>query len=142
MVTNGKEKRKRASKISETIIASVVEKMRGGNYFDPSCQASGITNRTGYTWLKQGEQDDENNIDSLFVDFWRGVREAEAQAEIEDIRDIRNGCDNWQSKAWIRERRSRERWGRVDKHEVVGEGGGPVLIKEVEVRLSGNSNSG
>lgn len=141
MVTNGKAKRFRASKISEAIINSVCEKMRAANCFDPACWASGISPRTGYYWLKHGEEDDETDTESLFRDFYYAVREAEAQAEIDDIRDIRNGCDNWQSKAWIRERRTRERWGRVDKHEITGEGGKEIVFRVVYDNTGSNNTS-
>jgi hypothetical protein len=129
MVTNGK-KRGRPFLISESIIASVVEKVRAGNYFQISVAASGVSIKTGSNWRKQGEQDDEANVDSLFREFFLSIEEAEAEAEVDDIRDIRNGCENWQSKAWIRERRSRERWGRVDKF--IGDGkNGEILLRVV-----------
>ncbi|MCJ7791875.1 MAG: hypothetical protein MUP49_05665 [Dehalococcoidia bacterium] len=133
MVTNGKLKRGRPSIISEAIVASIVEKMRAGNYFESSVCASGVSAKTGFNWMNQGEKDDEANIDSLHRELYLSIKQAEAEAEIDDIRDIRNGCDNWQSKAWIRERRSRERWGRVDKHEVSG-------VLEVLVKWDGNNN--
>ena len=131
MVTNGKHPGGRPSILTQELINRICEKVRAGNYFTTSASACGITVRSINLWMVKGEKDDEAGLDTPHRELFLSITEADATAEIEDIRDIRNGCDNWQSKAWIRERRSRERWGRVDKHEVTGEGGKEIILKVV-----------
>jgi len=40
---------------------------------------------------------------------------------------------NWQAAAWWLERKNYDRWGRKERTELVGEGGGPVLLSMAEL---------
>jgi hypothetical protein len=133
VVTKGKPGPK--CPLTPEVIAKIVEKVRAGNYLSTSVQACGISRKTCFNWLKRGNAEDDwieagnephEGHDAMCYAFMMAAEQAEALAEIEDIRDIRNGVENWQSKAWIRERRSRENWGRFEKHEVTGKDGEPL----------------
>ncbi len=153
MVTKSKTEKRhcgRPTKINPEIIARITEYLREDNYFETSCCACGITKQTGYNWLERGEKENLRieageipyESEALHLEFYYAVEQAQAMAEVEDIRYIRGGFPDWQSKAWIRERKNFERWGKKESHEITGKDGGPIQIKEVEVRLSGNTSPG
>ncbi len=93
--------------------------------------------------------------ETIFVEFSNAVEEALAQSELHDVLIIQraaSGYDvlvtkevldkdgnvkvlktnshefDWRASAWRLERKFPDRWGRREKVEVSGEGGGPVLI--------------
>ena len=123
----------RPSKLSTDIQEKIRQYILADNYFDVSCIAAGVTFQTGYNWLQRGEKEyasyeaaeaaDASEVEleqlyTAYAEFWFVIRQAEAQAEIADIAFIKSGGKEWTSRAWIRERRSKERWGRKDYQEV------------------------
>jgi hypothetical protein len=121
-------KRGRKTKLTPELQERIHSFILASNYFETACWAAGITPRTGYAWLNLGENaiteiEDGKRAPSdhphyAYYLFAMMVRQAEAQAEIADIAFIKAGRDGWQSRAWIRERRSKERWSRRDYQEV------------------------
>ena len=98
----------RPSKLTLELQNQICSYLKADNYFETTCWAVGITPKTGYNWLHRGEKEKAGR----YHDFYVMVMRAEAEAEIVDIAFIKQGSLNWQSRAWIRERRSRQRWGR------------------------------
>jgi hypothetical protein len=125
--------RGRPTKITSELIKKIVRLIKADNYFDVACRACGITRQTGYNWLERGKVEAQR-IESggtpvdepLYVEFFYSVDQAEAQAECEDIRYIRSGYQDWQARAWIRERKCFERWGKKESHEITGKDGKPI----------------
>jgi transposase len=138
MGTENVEKSKggRPSKLTPELQDAICKYLKADNYFSTTCWAVGITPVTGYAWLKKGEKEKAGK----YRDFYEAVMRAEAEAEILDIACIKQGALNWQSKAWIRERRSRERWGR-QQVEVIGPNGAPVKTDIVVHVVSENARS-
>jgi len=116
----------RPSKLTPELQAKIRQYILADNYFNVACWGAGITPQTGYNWLDRGEKDyaayetDETGETPLtiYAEFWFSINQSEAQAEISDIAYIKTGNDNWQSRAWIRERRNKERWGKKEYQEV------------------------
>jgi hypothetical protein len=106
--------RGRKSKLTPQLQEKIIQYILASNYFETACWGVGITPQTGYNWLKRGE----NCESGSFRTFYLAVMRAEAEAEISDIAYIKAGKDNWQARSWIRERRSKERWGKKDYQEV------------------------
>jgi hypothetical protein len=126
--------------ITRELIDRLVTYIREDNYFDTSCRACGLSKYTAYTWLEAGRKELER-IESgctpdpelaCYVDFYNAITQAEAEAEVEDIAYIRRGGPDWQAKAWIRERKNFEHWGRKEGRQITGNNGEPVKIVVVE----------
>lgn len=115
----------RKSKLTPELQAELLRYISADNFFETACWAVGITPKTGYNWLKRGERESSG----IFREFYLAAKRAEALSEIADIAYIKAGKDNWQSRAWIRERKSWKRWGRKEKHEVTGEDGQPIPVQ-------------
>ena len=125
------------AEVYERIVASV----RKGNYFSVSCRRAGVSESAGRSWLAIGretfnrpELTDETR--NLFISFASDIEEAEAEFEADQVEAIEDAAklktrlvmkqfadgsgetteteeaNNWQARAWILERRSRQRWGR------------------------------
>lgn len=99
----------RPTSLTPEVERAILGALRGGNYRETAAQAAGIHRNTLRNWIKAGEAGDPD-----FVEFLCAVEKAEAYGERKLLRHIRAGCDGWQSKAWIMERRWPGRWsGRV-----------------------------
>jgi hypothetical protein len=133
----------RPTKLTPAVLAQIREAVLFDCYFEVACRAAGITKKTGYNWKERGEKEadrveaDEvpNDAETLYMEFYLAIDQAEAQAEMEDIKYIRGGFPEWTGKAWIRERKSHQRWGKIERHEVTGADGGALLV-----RWDGNRN--
>jgi hypothetical protein len=100
----------RPTSLTPEVQKRICQALRAGNYRETACAAGGIHKDSFYTWLKRGASGEEEPYASFVV----AVEKAEAAGEKKLLREIRSGVDNWQSRAWILERRWPGRWsGRV-----------------------------
>jgi len=118
-------KKGRPTKLTPELQEEILRYISADNYFETSCWAVGITPQTGYNWLKRGERESSG----IFREFYLAVKRAEAKAEILNVAYIKAGTDNWQSRAWILERKFPDRWGKKEKHELTGKDGQPIEVK-------------
>ena len=109
----------RKSKLTPELTERICDFIRKGNYISTACQIVGIHKATYYNWLEQGETDIEAGIDSMYADFVKAVKKAEADAEEELVKMVRNAAPkNWIAGMTLLERRHPDRWGRRDRHQV------------------------
>lgn len=80
-----------------------------------------------HTWLRRGADGDRR-----YVGFLDAVEKAQSEADLRDLKTIREAAQAgvWQAAAWRLERRHPQQWGRR-RVEMTGAEGGPV---DVEVR--------
>lgn len=97
--------------LTPEILEAVGRLLTEGNYQETVCDFLGIHRTTWWDWLQRGEREPG----SIYAEFSYVVKKAQAAAEIMLLRQIRQGFEGWQSKAWITERRFPQRWGkRID----------------------------
>ena len=111
-------------KLAPELIAKLVKAIREGLSIDLACDYVGINRSTFFRWQREAEQlckgVDEGkrkyykltDRQKLLVDFLALIRKALAACEYELLQEVRKGERGWQAKAWILERRFRERWAR------------------------------
>jgi hypothetical protein len=101
----------------------VLSALRAGNYVHTACMAAGIGQETFRRWVRLGKLGEEP-----YASFWRDVRQAVAQAEVQRLRLVEAASTvNWQAAAWMLERRNHKRWGRrIDQKQ-------EVQLKEVRL---------
>lgn len=115
----------RKSKLTPELQAKIVQAILGGNYDYIAAQHAGIGETTFYRWLTEGEKPQSG----VKREFWVAVKNASAQAEVRNVALIETAATkNWQAAAWLLERQHNGRWGRKERQEHVGEGGGPVVV--------------
>lgn len=141
----------RPTKLTPELQTKICKYMRDGNYLTTACQAVGIDTVTFNSWLHRGEEEQKNG-GGMYYDFLIAIKNAEAEAEDELVKVIREAGvvkKEWLPAMTMLERRHRERWGRpapvgitIDDHKELhithveynlGTGDRPQII-EGEVR--------
>ena len=129
--------------------AEIVKFIEAGNYANVAAVCAGIHPETFSNWMKWGRE----RRKGIYFEFFDAIQKAEARGEARHVLNIANESKkNWQASAWYLERKHFERWGRRERKEITGEGGGPVearvtLVDAIRNELKGaaqtaGSNSG
>lgn len=106
----------RPCKLTPEVQERLLTAIRQGLKYDTACALAGITYHTMRNWMIAGE----STKDGIYFNFFTALKKAEAEAEEELIKSIRNaGHREWQANAWILERRYPERWARRERSENV-----------------------
>lgn len=94
-----------------------------------AAEASGTSETAFYRWMERG--DDPEETDPRYREFREAVIRARAEAEAAMVANIRLHARNgdWKADAWLLERSRPERWGRVNRHELTGAGGGVIRVE-------------
>jgi transposase len=127
------------TKLTPERVARLVEALEAGNYDESAARYAGISRSIYYAWLARGRKErdrltgDEKarplKSEEPFLDFLDKVEEAIAKAEVRNVAIIQKaGNTTWQASAWWLERKMPNKWGRHDKQELVGDGGGAIAI--------------
>lgn len=116
------------SKLTDDVREAICESIRRGNYAKIAAEAADVSETTFYRWLEEGEQAQRGKK----REFWESVKKAEAEAEEKAVQVVQDAMPHdWKAAMTYLERRHPERWGRRERHEHTGEGGGAVEIKVV-----------
>jgi hypothetical protein len=107
-------------------VAKLLQALRGGNFREVACEWAGIPERTFRAWMQEGEA----GAPQSSVDFCRQVMEAEKAAEIRNVAFVMKAAEEDPKHAeWWLERKHPERWGRKERHELTGAGGGALQVE-------------
>lgn len=87
-----------------TILAMVAM----GNDKVVACRAAGIDKKTYYAWRRRFQEGDPEALKLGW--FWRALDQGEAICETLMVAGINQGGWNWQSRAWMLERKFGDRW--------------------------------
>jgi len=131
-----KKKVGRPTSLTPERMNSIVAMLEAGGYIEDACEAVGIDPRTYYNWLSRG-RDEEDRLaagvepsenETPFLQFFQAVRKANAEGIMGHVLNIDRAAKDgtWQASAWILERKQPHKWGRRDRTEHTGEGGGPI----------------
>ena len=111
-------------KLTPSVIESLAEAMENGAAIDVACDLAGIHRSTFFRWQEEAEklynQLNEGEIqrsrlntrEKHLIDFHEKVSLAASRYELDLLKEVRKGDRGWQAKAWILERRFRERYAR------------------------------
>jgi len=108
----------RPTKLTDRLADEIVDHIQHGAYAEIAARACGIDESTFYRWLETGEADQEHGRDTPHASFRKGVKRAEADAEVCAIRYVFACGDSWQARMTYLERKFPKRWGRRERHEV------------------------
>lgn len=120
-LTNINNKRPKPRKLNNGMITALSEAIAKGNYAVTACQLCGIPESTLYNWLSQAQKDTELGVESPYTCLMESLKKAEAQAEAELVRVVRETATKkkeWLPAITFLERRHPDRWGRRDKTTV------------------------
>jgi IS30 family transposase len=96
------------TKIDPRIHQIIIEGIKSNLPYKFCAWDAGITERTIYNWLKWGERDSDDNLITMWSEFFHAVKDAEAKKVKEHLRVIESCPERWQARMTILERRWRE----------------------------------
>jgi len=103
------KKRGRKTKLNAELEKELVELISEAIPIETACRRAGIDKTTFYKWLKWGEEGKKR-----YKEFKEKIQRAEAEAETKLIMEISKE-QSWKAKAWLLERRFKERWGKQEE---------------------------
>ena len=90
------------------VIEALCSVLSSGATLAAACRKARISYRAVRNWVIAGESGDEK-----YVHFFQELKKAEADNEIELVKDVRIAAKTqWQAAAWLLERRYPKRYGR------------------------------
>jgi hypothetical protein len=100
--------------------AKIIMAVQAGNFLDTAARYAGVTYDTFRNWMVRGEKElarlahpsaKPRESEAPFVDFFKAVTEAEAQAEVAAVSHWQTAIQgNWQAAAAFVKSRHRRRW--------------------------------
>lgn len=132
----------RPSKLTEELIEQMAAELRIGMPITSACDLLGITQPSHSNWMRQGEEDIANEVDSLFSSYLIAIKKSRAEFEHNSLIDIKSGRPGWQGAAWVLERTNQKY---MPKQEFVAEEGKVQVvlggkIKEIKQNDAGATN--
>jgi len=98
----------RKSKLTKELITQISDLLIQGNCVNWVCDYVGISEDCFYRWLKEGETASKK---SLKYEFYESIKESKAQAQIEMVKQIKEGSKkNPKWAAWYLERTDPKNW--------------------------------
>jgi len=98
----------RPTRLTPELQATILGALQEGAYIATACALVAVDEVVFYRWMRMGK----DRPGSVFGAFRQAVKRALAFAEIEDLRAVKAGRQNWQARAWRLERRWPARYGR------------------------------
>ena len=100
-------------KLDNDRIKKVLANIRNGMTKEIACIAAGISTSTYYAWVKQGKEDEKQEIESLQRQLHKDLPQAEALYELECLKIIKVAQrKDWHACAWYLERTRPARYAR------------------------------
>lgn len=128
--------------ISRPRIKCIVQKIKAGNYAKVAAKLCGISESSYWAWLERGEKELERILEvehdtgepespqeseRLFLEFLEEISLADAYIEDYAVRKVKNGLRDPDIAMKFLGLRFKERWSRLQQHQVAGKDGAPIL---------------
>jgi hypothetical protein len=114
------------SKLTPAVHEAIVKMVGSGAFVETACEAAGIHKAQYYRWLKLA---DDPTADKRYATFRDATTRARAQSESQMIDVVmRSAPGDWRAAAWYLEHSHAERYGKREKVELTGAGGGPITL--------------
>ncbi len=121
-------------KLNDGMITALSVYVAKGNYASHACYLCGIDESTLFLWNKQGEQDLELGLETVYTRLFKALKKARAQAQAEMVEVARNSAKQKRDgylAVTVLERTDPENWGRRDRIQ----GGGNTYNINIEKAL-------
>lgn len=112
-------------KLTEELIANIYDELSEGTPVKYVCDYFGINDTTYYGWLKQGEEDDKSDVESLYAAFYNSIKKACAAYVISARKKVQAGAPGWQGTAWWLERTKNDF---MPKQQIQADEDGKVIV--------------
>ena len=120
----------RPTKLTPEVQTTICKTIAAGNYLVTACRAARIDDVTMRSWIERGQAELDAGTPGIFSGFLAAVKEAEAQAEIQLVADVKIHTNrNVVAPLALLDRRFRERWGQTPANS---QGGGNTYNINIE----------
>lgn len=113
------------SKLNNELINKAYELVAEGLPIIYMCDNLMITQPCHSLWMKQGKEDFENDIDSLYALYFITIKKGQSDYVLSAMRDIKSGRPGWQGQSWWLER---TRQDFMPKQEITAGDDGKVTV--------------
>lgn len=103
----------RPTKLNAARLESICNAIIAGATYEAAAQYAGIDYQTLRNWMKQGEQDAAQNLETGFFEFFEALSTANARAQVNFALNIKDAAEkgDWRAAAWMLERRFAKQYG-------------------------------
>lgn len=91
----------------KSILTSILDRIP----YEIAAEANGIRESTLYAWIKQGKEEQDQDLDTPLARFAEDIKNIEQNRIRHHLGKIDTNCDRWQADAWILERRWHKHFG-------------------------------
>ena len=119
-----KQSRGRPTKLTKKLQEDICGYIENGASFKDACLLANIDITTFCNWRKQGKIDEGNNKDSIYSNFSKATKKAEATFKIYHVQQITKASreqGHWQASAWLLERKYPDEYGKYDRLKITGD---------------------
>jgi hypothetical protein len=134
----------RPTELTPEVADRIAQLIRAGNWPETAAVAAGVSERSYYRWMARGEQAVQlqesgkrvHRPEEPYRQFWQQVKRAESESQVIAVSHLMKAMPSTPTAvlAWL-ERRFRQEWGRTERQELSGPGGGPSAIASARERL-------
>lgn len=126
-------------KLNPSMITALSKAIANGNYAVTACKLCNISENTFHSWKELGQHDEDQEVESIYLELLRSIKRAEADSEAKMVAVVREAAT--EKKEWLPamtylERRHPDRWGRKDRTRVDINERKTITITHVEVVLN------
>lgn len=125
-------------KLTDELSKEICKYIAQGLTKKTAIDACGIAESSFYTWLQKGEKDLANGKKTVYSEFLKSIKNAEAKDKLKRLAIIRQAAESgtWQAAAWELERRYRDEYGRSTMDiNLAGQPGGEPIKTENAVQI-------
>lgn len=126
------------TKLNPKVQAAICAALEAGNTLEGSVAFGRIDYQTHRNWMIRGEIEKARLADkrcnphkkeAIYVDYFEAIKRAIDYSEASIITQIKaHGKKQWTALAWLAERRWPKRWAKVERRELSGPDGGPIVL--------------
>jgi hypothetical protein len=118
-------------KLNKELIDKAHRLISEGHYAVVVCAYLGITEACYYMWIQKAKAHIEEGKNTIYVEFFKSINEAEAKAEMRHLQNIAKAATDgtWQASAWMLERKHRNRWSTKQEVQLSGDEEKPIRVK-------------
>ena len=118
-------------KLNKELIDKAHRLISEGHYAVVVCAYLGITEACYYMWIQKAKAHIEEGKNTIYVEFFKSINEAEAKAEMRHLQNIAKAATDgtWQASAWLLERKHKNRWSQKQDITLSGNPEAPLEIK-------------
>ena len=114
----------RPSLMTEEVRDRLCSALADGNHFDTACSYAGVGYSTFRGWLVEAQKP---NPDPRLLEFLEVITRAMHEAEFYAVKSVKDQMTkDWRAAIAFLERRFPQKWGRRERVEHGGQGGGPI----------------